>query len=338
MLNCVTKRGRLPLLAMVFLVTTLSACASKRPAPPQVPNWFVRTQSDDLTLYGKGSDDRSQGRAVKIALTDISGQLSVSINSTTSSRQRSVTSGDHSSSFSDDSIDIGAKTQEINFKGYSVENSQYVGGIHYVLVAVDRAELLKNQKNDLKNLNNTLDLNYQTFENAALIQAIKSSKELTGQILRAQSLAKLVASLDSNFNVSQARQRYDGLLKSVQQKKSLLSFFITPNSPAEVQVVLAERINSEQIGIIKNKAQFKKNTHVMEISIKTENKTVFGSYMTILQIQLNLKEQGGNLVASKRFEVSGSSMNDYQKSKQNALKKFTREIASMDLLEVLGIL
>ncbi len=307
-----------------------------RAAQTLPPDWFVNVQTSQGLLLGKGSN-ANQDKAIKHALADIAGQLNISIDASTSSQQQVVTSRGRESDYARSDSQVVATVGRIGFRGYAIEQSLYLKGQYYVLVSVEKATLLRSQKSELQIVDNDIELRYQSMKKAPLIQAIKTSQHLTDRVSVGRSVARVVAVLDQDFDIVGRQQRYTQLLLDVQQLKSKLSIYISAQKSAAIQSALLDKINSEQIVVVKNQDSFLSNTHIVDIVTSIDNKQMWDSYTTTLYVQLVLKEQGGNIVANNHLEVSGSSLKDYTRSERKAVQAFINKIETMSVLEVFGI-
>lgn len=298
-----------------------------------LPKWFAKPKNNNnSTLYGVG-EGFSLEDATKNALVDSASRLMVSISS-----QSELVREENQISFNEEMRSkVKQSIEKITFTGYEVSQSQEANNRFYVEVSIERegftrqqqeqTEFIKRKINDLDAA--SLKANPISRRNN-LVKILDLCKELE---LKVQILSGLKEDIDLKAILILSAKYQNEFNKSSDK----FEFVFSAESNKDLVVNLRSALNKEKIKISKNIDKSNPNQVLIIANYELKEQKIYGSYMVKLEINIeNL--YGDKILASNKFEVSGSSTIDEKEALKSALNSLNEKIVDDGIMKILGII
>ena len=215
-------------LCISFLLIVLTACSSSKQntQTTKLPSWYLNTPNNTIEkLYGTG-EAFSLDEAKTNALSNMSQNLIVSVNSTINTK----TKIDNNNYNKEITRDIKLQSKKISFTNYKVEKAIQSGVNYFVLVSVNKNELFYQKKKELDLLDNKIDSTINSNINNSKLQKIKILENLKPTINEAKDLAYIIYAINSGFNYQEYYKKYTDYLNKIDILKSDLRIKIVSNT------------------------------------------------------------------------------------------------------------
>lgn len=318
---------------VILLNMFLAGCASKAsaPAPVEIPQWVQNPLGDTAeSIYGIG-EGYSLDSAKKSALRDIAGKLMTKISSESVGRA-SDTDGQSSRSFQQK---VNTQIEDTKLTSYETIRAVNMNGQYYVLIDMKRKVFIQDNKNELDEIEAKIaqELNGINSKNK-LLQLVHYNQIIT-LTESAKKPLYLIQSVDSQFDVDQYLKKYRQYSLREKQLSQTTQFKIQNDSGLKK---LAQGLeNAMKV----NGFQVNNNTKADAIIVITGavNKTeAFSTKMVNIDFIVTVKANNNQLISSKQFKVSGSSVSSYDAGETNALNQIKDKFNNkLDLYTMLGL-
>jgi len=327
-------------LLLVFPLVLLSGCMANKPKPndysnsqgnDDIPQWVKAPPGDNtISMYGIG-EGYNLDSAKQSALRDIAGKLATNVKSETETRT-SLRNG-----YSDDSFNQSINTQikDTKLTNYEVLKTTQSHGQYYVLLAMSRSAFVKDKLDQLTEITSKIDTElHQVNQKNKLLQLVSYNKviQLAGQ---ARPLIYLIHAADSQQNKQSYLEKY----REYEQKEKRLSettkFYLNAEaslSPLVHQIKRVLQTNGFQVG---SRASA---DSILEIRGAISEAEIFSTKTVKISFDVLAKTKTGQLVSSKSYELSGSSVTSFKAGQQNAMSKLTSKLKDKaGIYEMLGL-
>lgn len=303
-----------------------------------IPKWFLNPPRDtQATLYGIGESTTVEG-ATKEALNQIASKLSVTIGSTWEKTEEQATTGRNASYSGNIRNNVKSEVADISFNNYEVVNNEVEGPNIYVLVSVNRSTLLAEKKNDLTNLDTTIQNLYSAAQKKSIIERLVDHSRIEKEINKATQLLGLVYSLDPSFEPRPYFDKYNTYLDEGRKAFNDVHIFLSAFSAAqEVISIVKEHLNNANLSIVPSKDD--SDTNLVMLSIKTDTKKMelYSSKMVKVFTTFEVRTFANKIIASSQIEAKGSSMISYEEAIKAAALNLDAALKKKGILNVLGI-
>jgi len=215
-------------LCISFLLIVLTACSSSKQntQTTKLPSWYLNTPNNTIEkLYGTG-EAFSLDEAKTNALSNMSQNLIVSVNSTINTK----TKIDNNNYNKEITRDIKLQSKKISFTNYKVEKAIQSGVNYFVLVSVNKNELFYQKKKELDLLDNKIDSTINSNINNSKLQKIKILENLKPTINEAKDLAYIIYAINNGFNYQEYYKKYTNYLNKIDTLKNDLRIKIVSNT------------------------------------------------------------------------------------------------------------
>ncbi len=304
------------LLICLMLVVPLAGCGTLLPKKQSgaVPAWVLSPPADSREWFwgvGEGPElDAAKGAGLK----DIAARLRVSISGQLDS-QVTVDNG---------KVDRQARTriseqvQKTEFSHYVVEKTAQSADGFFVLVKLDRQAFIR----DLKDRLGVLDAHIQRMA-AGLgrqtpLERFVSLRRIQPDLEAATAYAQLLVGAEAGGMGAARLREYEALRQQARQAATALVFHIQAR-PEDQDLAEAVGTFLNESGIRVESGQGGGNS--LAISSGAFADEIYGSKLVRLKVTLSVRDDGGRALASRNYEVSGSSAYDYPGARKSALRK-----------------
>jgi len=334
------KRTFAVLVALIFPLMLLSGCMANKPKSNEysnaqgngdIPEWVKVPPGDNtISMYGIG-EGYNLDSAKQSALRDIAGKLATNVKSETETRT-SLQNG-----YSDDSFNqrINTQIKDTKLTNYEVLKTTQSQGQYYVLLSMSRSAFVKDKLDQLKEISSKIDTELrQVKQKNKLLQLVSYNKAI--QLANeARPLIYLIHAADSQQN----KQSYLENYREYEQKEKRLSettkFYINSDaslSPLVHQIKRVLQTNGFQVGGRSSADS------ILEIRGSIAEVEIFSTKTVKINFDVLVKTNVGQLVSSKSYELSGSSMTSFKAGQQNAMSKLTSKLKDKaGVYEMLGL-
>ncbi len=333
-------------LLIVFIVLSVSACLPQvvpsNPPPPlaSAPNWYTEPPLDSEQYWVGVGAASVASRAEKQALSSISHRINTTIAS--SIKQRITSSTD---SQGEERVnryarqELAAKTDEITFRAYSVEQNKRVGNKNYILVKVDKNKFFQNYSTRLDSLNQELDNLSTHIATQPVVVQLKGVQEITQKVTEAEKLAIVLDAYDHLPEADRYFSHYTDLKGKEAQLRSRIKFYIEHDRNTRlVAKHFKEQVNKENFRVATG--VYPNDRNVAHVSIQGETReSKFGEAFIIkLIVTLKVRATNRQIISTKQLVFSGSSVTDFQLSLRAASNAFADHVQEYGVLKTLGLI
>lgn len=320
------------LIVTLMVSSLLLGCATKTsPPPPKIPNWVQNPLGDTAnSIYGIG-EGFSLESAKKSALRDIAGKLMTKVSSESVGRS-SDSDGRSSTSFQQK---INTQIEDTKLTNYETVRTVNVNGQYYVLIDMDRQVFIQDNKNALSEIEAKIsqELSGISAKNK-LLQLVHYNRALT-LVDEAKRPLYLIQAVDSQFNAEPYLQRYRQYEQTERTLSQTTQFKIQPAagmSGIAQQLGNAMKVNGFQVS---NRGGY---DAIIKIDGSLDKSEAFSMKMVAINFLLTVKTEKNQLVSSKQYNISGSSVSSYAAGEQNALNQIKNKFnTKLDLYGALGL-
>jgi len=316
------------LFAISLILVLLSGCMANKPKPndtsivsvnTDIPSWVKVPPGDNAqNMYGIG-EGYNLDSAKQSALRDIAGKLSTNVKSETDSRIS------ERNGYTDSSFNQKIKTQikDTKLTNYEVLKTNQSNGQYYVLLAMSRSAFVKDKLDQLSEVSSKIDTElHQVDQQNKLLQLVSYNKaiQLANQ---ARPLIYLIHAADSQQN----KQAYLETYREYEQKEKRLSettkFYLKSDpslAPLVHQIKRVLQTNGFQVG-----AQREADS-ILEIRGSIDEVEIFSTKTVKINFDVLVKTSKGQLVSTKSYQLTGSSVTSFKTGQQNAMNKLTSKL------------
>lgn len=316
----------------IILVLSLSILPLNLSAE-NLPKWFAKPKNNNSsTIYGIG-EGFSLEDATKNALVDSASRLMVSISS-----QSELVREENQISFNEElRSKVKQSIEKITFTGYEVSQSQEANNRFYVEVAIERENFTKQQQEQIEFIQRKInDLDTASLKTNPisrrnnLVKILDLCKEL-------ELKAQILSGLGTDINLKAILSLIAKYQNEFNKASDKFEFVFAPESDKDLVVNLRSALNKEKIKISKTIDKTNLNQILVHANYELKQQKVYGAYMAKLEINIE-NFFGDKILASNKFEVSGSSTIDEKEAVKSALSSLSEKITEDGVMKILGII
>jgi len=320
-----------------LLLLVLCSCAPTRSKQPsnkiniEIPDWVKAPLSDNLIhMYGIGSG-YSLERAKQSALNDIAGKLATHVKSETENRLH-LQNGQLDSSFKQKTNTRVKDTKLTNYETLKTTQNQ---GLYYVLISMSRAAFIEDKQEQLTEINNKITNELSNINKKNKLIQLVSYNEAINLSNQARPLIYLINAADSKADLQHHLDDY----RKYEQKEKYLSettqFFLKSNTemaPLAHQIQKALQTNGFQL------SGRSKADSIVELKGSVTKQEIFSTKSVKIDFNVLTKTRSGQLVSSRSYQLTGSSVSSYVSARKIAMNKLTKELSNkVDFYRMLGL-
>ncbi len=299
----------------------------------RLPLWYIQPPASNAgEIYGVG-DGKDKQEALSNALASLLATLSVSISSKYSAKSvvHEGRANRHNATYVNETQ---SEVQKIRISNYEVLQSAKLGFKKYaVLIKVDRIKFFQTLQKEID----------QEFALIASWEKNRADKNALEQLLfykRAlQNLSDLqnrllvMSVLNERFQSQKYLQRYGKLQNKKDKLLQSITFWITSDY-RPLSGVIEKGLSSKKLKI--------KNLHnayhfTIYLKSNMQRAISYGFYIARSQINISVKDNSGNILATNVLNIAGQSSQSYTIAKQDVAKKLSRQIDKEGIAKILNL-
>ncbi len=291
------------------------------------PSWFTEIKADTPSqYYGYGVGD-TQEDAVKAALNDIASKIAVTIESSYASLQMVS----EESVVSERKNEVLANVKKMKFNNYEVLKNVNDSDEIYVLVSVDREQLLKEKKSELDILSSKLSDEQVSIQNTSAIEKYKTIMMLQDDLKTLNETIFLSKSIVPSFEVDPYIELYKNFIKMMVDSRSSIVLSINGENAISKNYakVFSNYLSKQGIKVsqTKSNATLTVMVNTKEKKVESTSQAIQNSKFALVELSTILKKSDGMQIASNttRFVNNSSMSYDDATKKTQKLEKFLSE-------------
>ena len=337
----INQLAKVRYIVVLLSLVLLSGCLSNKSKPsessrPQgnteIPEWVKVPPGDNsISMYGIG-EGYNLDSAKQSALRDIAGKLATNVKSETETRT-SLQNG-----YSDDSFNqrINTQIKDTKLTNYEVLKTTQSQGQYYVLLAMSRSAFVKDKLDQLKEISSKIDTElHQVKQKNKLLQLVSYNSAI--QLAdKARPLIYLIHAADSQQNKQSYLETYRDYEQEEKRLAETTKFYISSEAslaPLVHQIKRVMQTNGFQVGSRSNADS------ILEIRGSIAEVEIFSTKTVKIDFDVLVKTNKQQLVSSKSYQLSGSSVTSFKAGQQNAMSKLTSKLKDKaGVYEMLGLI
>lgn len=319
------------LICLIFVVSA-TGCESLLPKKQAsaVPAWVLSTPADSREWFwgvGEGPDLDSAKRA---ALKDIAAKLRVSI----SGQLESQVTVDNNKVDRQARTRISEEVQKTEFNNYVVEKTAQSASGFFVLAKVDRQAFIRDLKEKLGNLDAGIQQATAGLDHKTPLERFVSLRRLQPNLEKGTGYAQLLIGAEPGSDGAARLRNYESRQQQARQAAAGLVFQIQARpEDGDLAAAVAAYLNESGIRTLQSRTG---GGNVLAIASSSRADEIYGSKLVKLKVALNVLDDHGRALASRDYEVSGSSTYDHRGARQSATQKLVDAMRKAGALASLG--
>lgn len=291
------------------------------------PSWFTETKADTASQYYGYGTGETQEDAVKAALNEIASKIAVTIESRYASMQ--TVSGE--GFVNERKNEILANVKKMKFNNHEVMKSVNDSDEIYVLVRVDREQLLEEKKSELDILSSKLSEEQASIQNMSDIEKYKTIMMLEDDLKTLNETFFMSKSIVSSFEGDRYSELYKNFKKMMVNSKSGIVLSIDGDTIVSKNYakVFANYLSKQGIKVSQTKANaiLMVTANTKEKKVESTSEAIQNSKFASVELSTVLKKSDGTQIASNstRFVNNSSTSYDDAIKKTQKLEKFLSE-------------
>lgn len=325
---------------LILSLTILNGCMGNKPKANEysntqsnadIPEWVKTPPGDSsVSMYGIGEGYNLES-AKQSALKDIAGKLATNVKSESENRDY-LYNGMGSSAFQQK---VNTQVKDTKLTNYEVLKTTQSQGQYYALIAMSRAAFVKDKLDQLTEVNSKIETElHQVKQKNNLLQLVSYNNaiQLANQ---ARPLIYLIHAADSQQNKQADLKAYRGYEQAEKRLSETTKFFLSSEpslAPLVHQIKRVLQTNGFQVG---SKASA---DSLLEIRGSIEEADIFSTKSVKINFDVLVKTNTGQLVSSKSYQLTGSSVSTFKAARQSAMNKLTSKLKDKaGVYEMLGL-
>ncbi len=331
--------------SILFLVV---GCGGGTPQPVKakssIPSWYLNSQQANSNYYyGVGEGDTKENANAK-ALSAIAGLISTSVASSMDISESDSTKDGY---FQESKSNIKTSTQTMKFTGIAELQNEYIDGVFYANVQVDRVILFNAQKKLLDNDYKKALTSWNQTRSKGAFSIVKHSPKVIKLVdsMLSRPTLEILKSINPAFDLSAYREKILNIKNDVIDAKSQVSMIVKTQGKLSsyYKDVLKKYISSDGIILINNKSEVSNEKNVLTVvmsveakkkNVKTSDPRLRGATFAAVTVSLTTKNYKNRVVAQNRVEVLNISKDGFDEAKIKT-KKFEKQIKKEGILNIL---
>ena len=322
---------------ILFFLFLLSSCTPKEYS---LPDWYLTPVNNNAQkLYGIGYGSNLED-ATKFALNNMSERLKVEISSSFQTYKQEAVVNDNSEFSYNVNQRVKAKVKEIEFNNYFIENTAEHNKQFYVLLSVNKAELVDNYADKIAKRQVKLEASLSALKGKSIIKQLSLYNEIIEPIKDNEARIALIR------NITKDRRRLSNLTTLYQKiiadqaanKSKLIVNLAAKPSDKRIADLLSASLNKLKISTSEAAETPNDNrVAILMISSETTHQKIYSAHVVKLVINLKLVEKFGKQIASNQIEISASSSLSSNEAINAAIVKLKRKINTEQIYNILGL-
>jgi hypothetical protein len=321
-------RNLLICLAFVF---PLAGCGALLPRTQAgaAPAWVLSPPADSREWFWGVGEGAELDAAKRAGLKDIAARLRVGISGQMESQ---VT-------VHNDKVDRQARTRiseevrKTEFSHYTVDKTARSTNGFFALVKLDRQAFIRDLEGRLGVLDAHIQRTVASLDRQTPLERFVSWRRIQPDLEQATGYAQLLMGAEAGGMGSARLREYEALQQQARQAATMLVF--------QIQARPEDQDLAEAVGTFLNESGIRVESgrgggNTLAISSDGFADEIYGGKLVRLKVTLSVRDDGGRALASRNYEVSGSSAYDYSGARKSALRKLAAAMREAGPAAALG--
>ena len=210
------------------------------------------------------------------------------------------------------------EVQKTEFRNFSIDQTAQGGKGFYVLVKVDRQAFMGDIRAKLDPLDATIEQSVASLDKASPLERFIGLRRLLPTLDSASAQAQLLVGAENGGSGLAKLKRYQAVQQRVEESSAALVFQLQ-SKPQDADIANA-------IGTFVNENGMRAVTtpggagNVLVVTAVNREDELYGSKVVKLNVNVNVRDDRGQSLASRDHEVSGTSRYDFKAARQNAIE------------------
>ncbi len=316
------------ILFVVLVILVFGGCFKNEVPVYKYPEWYINIQADANNQFYAVGEGKTLQDATNVALNDVAARISVSVESSYSSK--TTLSGENYNNVSQREIKNSVK--KIEFTNYQVLKKEFNPQQKYiVLIKVNKVLLASSMEekilNDLERTKGNIN---QAYNNT--IQKISTFQKIKGDLISIEAAILILHTLDEFADTKELLYKARQLSKDCNVFLQSVKFKInTISGDSKYSSILSSLITQKGFSVVSNNEIIAITIKATEQQIQSmENKILKG--VVILEVYDSISNKK---IGEETITVAGKSMGNFEQSKSFALKDFENKLNSNNLMQLL---
>lgn len=305
------------------------------PAESALPDWVQNPPQDtDQYLYGIGQST-NRDAAINGGLKEVAGKLSTWVKGST---EQSVTEEADAvaNTFQEN---IQSRVQEVNFNNYDIMETTQSDGLTYVLLRVDRDQLIDNLQSQLGFINSELANTFKEMDESPGLRELFRMQEAMSQIDTAVDFLEILSSLNEDFDNSKAshyRDRYRAYREVYRQTRTNTKIVIT--APVKLETLanhLSKRLAQNNFNTTVSSSADSDQAQ-LNITGELNCQELMGDKVVDLQVWLEVLDSEGTQLSNQNYSTSATSLTSHEDALRVAIEEVQSEVRTAELSNLIG--
>jgi len=328
------------LLLAGFIAFMVVGCRGATPAPASsMPKWYLNETPSNSSYYYAVGVGSSKEDAKSIALSNVAGEIS----STVQSAMELTSSDSTEAGYSEQSkMSVKSSTQSIKFTGVTVLNNAYAGGKFYTQLKVDKMVLFASQKRALDVEYKKLENLYKTDKSKGTFAVLKNYSSMIKSIndMLSKPTLAILKTINPSFKSMEYRAKIVAIKNGLNDIKANTTVFVkaTNKLATHYKPIVVKYISAYGINIV-NKRRDAKLVVELKVkarkrNVKTDDPRLKGASFANVTVTLVTKDKTKKVVAQNRISFINISK-DGLRSAKIKVKKFEKKVRNAGILNIL---
>lgn len=312
---------------LAILLISISGCAlrSVDDGKGQLPSWALNPPSDDRTnIYAVGEGSSLQ-TARDNALAMIAGKISTNIRAETHLDVKLV-NGKESSVVRND---IQTSTEALKLSDYEILKSAQASGTRFVLLALDRENLINTLKANLETLDQTILGRLTAPGGEQPLRRLYTINMMRDDLTEGLQLLSLIEGLDASFNSQVYSERYNGLFKERERLEQTIRLGVVADDDTQglkntlIKLFLEQGMQAEPY------RSGQSYSGVARLTSSAKRAEIFDEMHVQLGVYLKLVSDNGTSVSQAQLQAGASSLYSFDAAVDGANRLLSQQVEAM---------
>ena len=294
------------------------------------PQWLLNPPADSHETWWGVGEGQDRDVAKRAALKDVAAKLKVSI----SGKLESQVTDNNGRVDRQARNRISEEVQKTEFSNYTIEKTAQSGSHFYVLAKVDRQAFIRDAKAKLDAFDATIQQATSGLEKKSSIERFVSLRRLGPTLEKAVAQAQLLMGAEIGGSGLARLNRYQNLQQQTSDAATGLAFRLqSKRDDNDIAAAVATYLNESGM---RADASPSSGGNILAISSTNRQDEIYGNKFVKLNVTLSVKDDRGQSIASRDFEVSGSSRYDFSAARQAAVQNLQTALREAGPIAGLG--
>lgn len=317
---------------LLVALGSLGGCIMLPAKEEALPSWVLNPPRDNSTKIHAVGEGASLRDATDNALAMIAGKISTNIQAETSLQTR-LSGGVESSTVRNN---IRTSTEALKLSDYEILKSAVQSQARFVLLALDRQNLINSITKQLTTLDQTIQGRLITNANQPL-RRLYSINMMRVELAEGLQLTSLIEGLGTTFDTRIYRERYNGLLKEREKLEQTVRLGITTDQNTLMLKNNVVKLLLEQGIQVEPHRAGQRYDGILRVASTARRAEIFDEKHVELSVELKLVDDKGNAVSQAQFKAGASSLTNYDEAIRSANRLISEDVEAMGVWSALNM-